>query len=85
MNDTIHHDGKGGFETESFRSNSSRVSNTKEIEVDGVKYFLTTPFFAGLTNNIIATKVHFLDTPAGRDWDNIVEWKKAQKVNKTKK
>lgn len=29
--------------------------------------------------------VHFLDTPAGRDWDNIVEWKKAQKANKTKK
>jgi len=29
--------------------------------------------------------LHFLDTPAGRDWDNIVEWKKAQKVNKTNK
>jgi len=35
--------------------------------------------------NVKASRIHFLDTPAGRNWENIVAWRKAQKVNKTTK
>ena len=83
MNDTIHHDGKGRFETESFRE-ANRCSvcqiynatiGTRCESCDGLlKHLLK------LTN-----QVHFLDTPSGRDWGNIAEWKKAQKENKTNK
>jgi hypothetical protein len=34
--------------------------------------------------NVKASKVHFLDTPAGRKWENIVAWRIAQKENKKK-
>jgi hypothetical protein len=59
--DKIHYDGKGGWETESFRVNSKKI-----IE------------------NLKATRIHFLDTPAGRKWENIVAWRIAQKENKKK-
>lgn len=29
--------------------------------------------------------IHFLDTPEGKDWFKIDEWKKVQKANKTNK
>jgi len=34
--------------------------------------------------NIKATRIHFLDTPEGRKWENIVAWRIAQKENKKK-
>lgn len=61
VNDKIHYDGKGRWETESFRVNSRKI-----IE------------------NLKATRIHFLDTPAGRKWENIVAWRIAQKENKKK-
>lgn len=61
MNDTIHYDGKGGWQTEGYR-----VKVKKLVE------------------NLKADRIHFLDTPAGRDWDNIVAWRIAQKENKKK-
>lgn len=76
MNDTIHHDGKGGFETESYRAKKLLM-----IKARG-------PHSEYLTQAVLKEAIkttHFLDTPAGRDWDNIVEWKKAQKSNKTNK
>lgn len=32
--------------------------------------------------NIKSDRIHFLDTPAGRKWENIVSWRIAQKENK---
>ena len=60
MNDTIHHDGKGGFETESFRAKQKEFNKKRGI-------------------------IHFLDTPEGKDWFKVEEWKKAHKANKTNK
>ena len=34
--------------------------------------------------NIKSDRVHFLDTPAGRKWKNIVAWRIAQKASKKK-
>jgi hypothetical protein len=97
MNDKIHHDGKGGFETESFRVKSFRVCDCVLPEprmkcsengtgsycakCSGVFKVNAKEF----TKNIKASRIHFLDTPAGRDWDNIVSWRNAQKENKKNK
>ena len=59
MNDTIHYDGKGNWETESFRAKQKEVNKKLGI-------------------------IHFLDTPEGKDWFNIVAWRIAQKENKKK-
>lgn len=61
MNDTMHHDGKGGWQMENVRV-------TKEF-----------------MEHVIRPKVHFLDTPEGRKWENIVAWRIAQKENKKTK
>ena len=128
MNDIIHHDGKGGFETESFRAKELLMIKTRGPHSDYLtqavlkaalipvnqeykrvsfivptaktcevryavnkclnKYMVmeVSDVFDAKTEVKKAVKTtHFLDTPAGRDWDNIVEWKKAQKESKTNK
>lgn len=81
MNDTIYHDGKGGWETESFKK-----IDYGNLKNDGFRF--TTGGMLSKMLGILKKETkptHFLDTPAGRDWDNIVEWKKVQKANKTNK
>lgn len=76
MNDTIHYDEKGGWETDSYRAKKLLM-----IKARG-------PHSEYLTQAVLKEAIkstHFLDTPAGRKWENIVAWKKAQKESKTNK
>lgn len=77
MNDKIHYDGKGGWETESFRTKKLLILKSRGPHSD----YLTQLILQEATTPII----HFLDTPEGKDWFEIEKWKKVQKANKTKK
>lgn len=82
MNDTIHHDRKGGFDTESFR----RTKRCSACQIYKATIGTRCESCDGLLKHLLKpTKpVHFLDTPAGRKWENIVAWRIAQKENKNK-
>lgn len=103
MNDTIHPDGSGGFETGSFREASRKNKNSEkekivsfivpESKTCDVRYavnkclnkysVMQVSDVDGIGNKVgeIDT-IHFLDTPEGKDWNNIIEWRKLQKSNK---
>jgi hypothetical protein len=73
MNDTIHHDGRGGFETESFRAKSLLILKSRGHHSD---------YLTQLILQEAMKPIHFLDTPEGRKWENIVACRIAQKENK---
>jgi len=91
MNNVNSPNGQGGFQSGSFRlcdcaipeprMKCSENGNTSYCAICSRGLRFNPEEFL---KNIKASKVHFLDTPAGRKWENIVSWRIAQKENKKK-
>ena len=63
-----------------FRNNIKTKTMNNVNSPNGQGGFNTVEFM----KNIKSDRIHFLDTPAGRKWENIVAWRIAQKENKKK-